>query len=421
MNLTVALLLFASALSGENRVLWEQNVAGRMDAIDVTEDSVLVAGSSGGRFLVAAYDARSGDPRWSDLREGRGENDKALVIAHRDGRTFAAGYSFSIQEQSSDSLVRAYEESGRLLWEAEVSNGGINLANRIEASRDHVFVGGVSAIEQSGLNFVLRVYNAETGDLQWEKTLGRAPVGFRTRHSPPPTEPLPLCLAGDAIVEGGSRGTSDRGDVVARAYEADTGRLVWQAERQPSEGGSRTIQLVSDGSRVYALGHGFKSGKPQFLLLTAMRASDGRVIWEKSLENEEGWLSPSLLAVASDEVFVTAPLCPSSACSTVILAHQSATGALLWQRQLGGEAGWGRVSGMSAAGSQILMVGSEPTEQGADSGFVRGHDQRTGRLRWEDPSITPHLVAARAGLAFVGGFVDLNQVLRAYRISMSPR
>jgi outer membrane protein assembly factor BamB len=229
--------------------------------------------------------------------------------------------------------------------------------------------------------------------------------------------PLPLCLAGEAIVEGGSRGVS--GGLAARAYEGGTGRLLWQADRQPSDGGIRTLDLLCQEGRVFSVGLGFESGQPRHFVLTMMRASDGRVQWEKSFEAADSWLSPALLTAGSQGVFATSTECSSSVCRTVIFALDAATGGLMWRRELGGEAGWTRVSGISAVGGQLLTVGAEPTAQGPEIGFVRSLDPCTGRLRWEDLSVTPHMVAARAGLAFVGGFVELDQVLRAYRIAMS--
>jgi outer membrane protein assembly factor BamB len=151
MNLTIALLLFELALSGQDTVLWQQRVTGWIRAIEVTPSQVFVAGTAEGRFLVAAYDPQRGDLLWEDLPESSGMSDQALVISGGKGRVFAAGYSgFSPEDQRSTFLVRAYEEDGHFLWESQTTTGRFNLANRLAASREHVFAGGVSEREQGG-------------------------------------------------------------------------------------------------------------------------------------------------------------------------------------------------------------------------------------------------------------------------------
>ena len=135
------------ALSG--KLAWESVYPNALpSALAVSNGSVYVGGSS---FLVA-YNSLTGELIWSKTL-----TDTILDLAVTESRIFAAG-----------SLLRAYDETGDLVWEVSPAEG--ESAQAIDMSGDVILLAGTKAqpypLESS--EFLVRAYGAESGNLLWE-------------------------------------------------------------------------------------------------------------------------------------------------------------------------------------------------------------------------------------------------------------
>jgi outer membrane protein assembly factor BamB len=173
-------------------------------------------------WLVRAHDAKTGALLWQDLFDSDGQDELAADIAVEKGRVIVVGNA------NSDSwFVRAYDEkTGSILWQDELNRGhGFNTASAVVTSGQQVFVAGAVAEHNFKINLLVRAYDAETGTLLWEKS------------QEPPTGLIglivaftnPMAIDGETIFLAGL--TLDAGfasDLIVWAFDTHTGELSWQ-------------------------------------------------------------------------------------------------------------------------------------------------------------------------------------------------
>ncbi|MGH9866545.1 MAG: PQQ-binding-like beta-propeller repeat protein [Candidatus Polarisedimenticolia bacterium] len=412
------ILAWTPIAAGGGEVSWESEIAGLPMAITAGTGQVFVVGKvteGSGQFFTAAYDAGTGQRLWQDQIDGDNADraSQAMAITHSNGLLFAVGSTnHDLAQDSAAFLVRTYDTNGNLNWESEVADGRINVATNVVADHERVFAGGLKSNLVSGLDFVIRTYHARSGRLLWEKDLGKAPERERNRRQLPSTQ-LPFCTVGDTLVAAGSP------RLLAQAYDAHTGRPLWQVPYHRS--GIRTTSLVASGGRVLAIGVGNEMSEPSIIWITAFRAADGRILWQKQYASPEADVRALHTTASTDTAYISGYLCrrPSALCELLVLAYDANTGALRWQDHY--DAGLATLPSGVAAGMGLFFVGGvAQATSGAGGYFLRCYDAGTGRLEWSelsDQSSSPSGVAARSGRVFLSLFDPFSErgTLRAYR------
>ncbi|HTS17041.1 MAG TPA: hypothetical protein VMP11_05660 [Verrucomicrobiae bacterium] len=171
------------------RLLWQDrfNIAGLLDqpvAIAAGDGTLYAVGtvddaSTNGDWLVKAYDATNGRLIWQDRVDKAGGFDEATTVAVRGNLVCVAGIS-DVGGQGAPAdyhwLVRAYDgKNGSLLWEdSSRSAGGLTAPKSIALSGTNLCVAGSVYDLQNGSDWLLRVYGATNGDLQWENQYDRS-------------------------------------------------------------------------------------------------------------------------------------------------------------------------------------------------------------------------------------------------------
>src|SRR5215204_6196996 len=119
-------------------------------------------------------EASSGEPRgqgallWED-RYNPTDFEQAFMVAADKGRAFAVGYTQG--RLGRDSEVRAYEaKTGRLLWQDRVDRGADDYTSGVVTDGRLVYVSGTAILPGHGSDWTLRAYEAETGALVWDTT-----------------------------------------------------------------------------------------------------------------------------------------------------------------------------------------------------------------------------------------------------------
>ena len=203
------------------------------------------------RCLTRAYDVPSGHLLWESIS---GDSCRARAIA-TDGRRVMVGGSGTASIEVFQ--VRSYDaETGQELWRGlgSVSSPSMSVeaAVAVDLERRRAFVAG--SIEASAFRrgpgdfFVVRAYDPETGDLQWED-LFAMPPGCECHARDV------VAANGHVFVVGNGGNPFDRTNQptawFVRAYDAVTGAVLWHEE------GAATGQaeaVATAGGRVFVAG-----------------------------------------------------------------------------------------------------------------------------------------------------------------------
>jgi PQQ-like domain len=281
--------------AGTGKLLWQDiSNEGTGSSIAVNGKRVFVAGNSKTEdtpyhFTVRAYNAYTGKLLWQD-KSNQGSASSIVV----DGkRIFVAGY-IENKDTARDFTVRAYNaNTGKLLWQDQVdgtandSNFTYERAEAIDVSGSRVFVAGELWNEGTRSNFTIRVYNLYTGKLLWQDQVDSANDNWffdRVRA---------LDVNGSRVFVAGSIGNEGTGgDFTVRAYSIYTGKLLWQDQFDGTANGNDLAQAISvKGSRVFAAGYVENVDTALDFTVRAYNAYTGRLLWQDQFDGTTNDLS----------------------------------------------------------------------------------------------------------------------------------
>ncbi|NIL99623.1 MAG: PQQ-binding-like beta-propeller repeat protein, partial [Acidobacteria bacterium] len=270
----------------------------------------------------------------------------------------------------------AYAE-GTLAWERSFPG----IAQAVETDSDRFYVGGkkIEPVTPSIdlVFFMLRAYDPDTGQLLWEIDESNA-IGTRLSGSAVDvaTDETGVYVGGDVQM----RNSPFLFDYTVRAYDAATGTLRW--EDQTGVGGRANSISVADGLVFTA---GLTGTAVMGTLRWVVRTYDadtGALVWEDNLPGVA-----NSVAVHGGRVYVA-----GSGTHSAARAYEASTGALIWEHT---GAAAGPAFHISVRGSVVLVAGT---------GGVYALDRVTGNLAWSRTSGLQTSIAVQGNRACVAGF-----------------
>lgn len=218
-----------------------------------------------------------------------GGTDQALaqVVSTDKKAIVAAGFGYQIGSVSAIS-VKVYEaDSGAIIsddvYELTVKEG--DGARKNEGGR--IFAGGVGPGATDLSNFVLRVYDANTGIFEWEGRLNLVQPDGKGRGQAVSTRKFSQATI--TRVRAGQP-SSEQPIFSLRAVDAATGSLVWEDEFTTVLGGTPHLHSITDRSTMS--GRISSNTFHRFELRIRMYDPSGKkILWEDQLsprESEEG-------------------------------------------------------------------------------------------------------------------------------------
>lgn len=205
------------------------------------------------------------------------------VVSTEKKAIVAAGFGYQIGSVSAIS-VKVYEaDSGAIIsddvYELTVKEGdgaGMNGDARI-------FAGGIGQGATDLSNFVLRVYDANTGIFQWEGRLNLVQPDGKGGGQAISTRKFSRATITRVRTE---RQATEQPVFLLRAVDAVTGSLVWEDEFTTALGGTPHMHSIADRSTM--LGRVSTNSSHRFELRIRMYDPNGRkIIWEDQLSRRE--------------------------------------------------------------------------------------------------------------------------------------
>jgi outer membrane protein assembly factor BamB len=357
-DLAVIVLLFSSALHAQT-LKWEErrDFAGFNDsasAIAVHGQTVVVAGSAqmkkGGvvdgvavtsvvDLAIRAYDAQTGTVSWSDQivdANPPATGNGVMALSAERGSVYWAAMKRGITPvDSSDILVRAYSSDGDLLWDDLWHMGNDDQPKAIAANANFVVVVGAASRRLNGpLNYVIRTYDADTGDVLWEDHLDQDSVAWKVN------------LAHGHVLAMGT--ISSQTDVpqtttVVRDYRPRNGRLRWDKRF----GDAFSFDMAVQAGRAYIGGQSSNGG-----FLVAIDVSTGALVW-KSGSDAQSWRN---VAVEGPVIVVAGQ--PVGSRGLLVRAY-GLGGRVLWQSQTMPAQGFADSVAALAVTDEAVFVGGQ--------------------------------------------------------------
>jgi uncharacterized delta-60 repeat protein len=243
-----------------------QYTTGKSIAID-NNGNVYVTGNSGGRLVLARYEATTGDEKWVSFYEGALPN---AIAVDDQGGIYVTGYGNAGHSSESYVTIRFDMGSGEKEWVSylEKSNG---YGEAVDIAIDNAGGVYVTGFTKGGSNYfndydytTVR-YAAATGEEIWAKQYKE---GNRSD--------IPVALSIDNLGGVFVTGISNKGYATIR-YNATTGEQAWVT--QHSTIGSQNDEAIA--VTIDNKGNSYITGTSSETIVTVKYSPEGEQLWAK--------------------------------------------------------------------------------------------------------------------------------------------
>ena len=253
-------------------------------------------------------------------------------------------------------IIKLDSATGRQIWRVNIGepiSGGVGI--------------GAGVILVGSKKGYVHAYDAATGKPSW-----KAKVSSEILSVPRYFDGLVIVRTGDNHIFG---------------LDAADGTRKWVYERaSPALTLRSSVGLVVDGGAVYA---GFAGGK-----LIAIRADNGKLIWEATVAQPKGVTEIERIADITSLPFVDGPLVYAVAYQGKIAAVDRATGRVAWSRDISS------FTGLNAEDGKVFVSHT--------LGAIYSLDFGTGKTFWRQPALANRRLTAPLPMGTVIAVGDLE-------------
>jgi outer membrane protein assembly factor BamB len=216
-------------------------------------------------------------------------------------------------------------------------------------------------------------------------------------------------------------------DVLVRAYDQETGGLVWEDRIDPA-GGRDLPTAVAVGRGIAVVGGSFEVMGRLLWFVRAYNPEDGRLLWEDASDRGAVFQEVGSLALQGDQVIATGidfSKCSifsgdGAGCYNITRAYDARTGALRWEDKFEGAGILGGGWFVTSTANVVIVGGNLAISFQQTAFIVRALDAQSGAVLWHD-QMTPSgaqdratQVAAHGNRVFAIGGVNHDWMVRAY-------
>ena len=229
------------------------------------------SGSSGRDFAVAKYNT-SGVIQWQRVLVTSGsESDCKSVAVDSSGNLYAIGYPMI----SAKCIIAKYNTSGVLQWQRTLDGTGNDYGFGIAVDgSSNVYISGITSSGSGGTDFLIAKYNS-SGTIQWQRSLGGTNYEYGRRAAVDSSGNIYVC---------GKWRTSGGDDNALIAKYNTSGALQWQRSLQESAGNDQFNGIAVDSSgRAYVIGYTYSYTAGSNDILIARYTTSGALNWQRIL------------------------------------------------------------------------------------------------------------------------------------------
>ena len=341
--------------------------------------------------LSGIVSAAGGDLLWENRVPTSGNHKLYRSIVAGGQMVFAVGevgtradLGAQTPGDNMDAFVRAVDaNTGTVVWEDRFDVGPSDVFGQVATDGDRVFVGGTVRTIFSFVtaNFVVRAYDARSGRLLWQNIVDKGSGDFA--HAL-------VAQGGRVFVAGQVTNAAGNRDFYVRVMNGQTGEFLWQDQFELARGSERAFAMAVEGERVVVAGTRSSpfTGAPLRLIVRAYDVRTGTLLWnDVSFGANNFFVRNAALVIHGGLVFVGGTALNSSRTSFdfMVRAYDLDTGALRWQDVLERGGDPDTVLDLTVEGDRVFAVG-----QGGPGGIfngdiiVRAYQATTGAVLWED-------------------------------------
>jgi uncharacterized delta-60 repeat protein len=322
------------------------------------------------KLTLMAAAGGGGEAYWISLLGGYGTLDRGQSVAlDSSGNILAAGLTASDGAGGNDGLIIKYDPAGGVLWSRTFggSNSEALYGIAVDSLDNVVAIGETSSTGAGSRDFLIVKYNS-SGTLQWAKSLGSATndVGYNVHVD-----------SADNILLTGYQQDGGQKIVLYRLSSAG----VKLRERKAYFGEGYAVGRNSAGRYVIA-GQEFPTSGSKNALLIQYDIYDD-IGWQRKLSSGSDDIWRDLAIDASDNIFVVGNTGLPDYQSAMLIAKYNSSGTLQWSRTLGGtgyEEGFGIA--LDSAGD-VVIVGQTTAQGQGQYDFVIAKYNSSGALQWQ--------------------------------------
>ncbi len=334
--------------AGGPPLLWRADGFGEgYGSVSVADGALHVQGTRGGRSVVFALEAATGDVRWARelgprLRDGRGNGPRGTPTVAGDSLYALTGMG---------ELARIGLSDGRVAWQRNILQDfgqrnlswGISESPLIEGDRVVVMPGGAMG--------AIAALDRDTGETVWTSAELTDRAGYSSL--------VAVDLGGGESPLRAILGFTARAGVGVRASD---GELLWRYLQPANRTANAATPIHSDGLVFYTSAYGVGGGALR-VTVTGGEVSSGQAWFESSLQNHHG-------GVVLHEGRLYGFFGRALACVDF------ETGRIVWRNRSVGK------GSLTLADGKLYLVG-ESRVAGLARATPKGYDE-LGRFRLED-------------------------------------
>ena len=298
------------------------------------------------------------------------------VATDSAGNSYVFGYTDSTGAGSNDFLLAKHDPAGAVQWQRTFGGAGSDKGFSVAIdSSDNVYAFGQTLSAGAGVtDFLLAKYNS-AGTIQWQRTLGGS--GYDLGFS------VAIDSSDNVYVLGQERSTSAAYAFLLAKYNS-SGAIQWQRVLGGTGTDSGRSVAIDSSDNVYVLGYQDSAGAGLDDFLIAKYNSSGVIQWQRVFGgsgNEQGY---SVAIDSSDNVYVLGYTSSTGAGSNdFLLAKYNSSGTIQWQRVLGGASSEIGYSVAIDSSDNVYALGQTNSTGAGDYDFLLAKYDSSGAVQWQ--------------------------------------
>ena len=315
---------------------------------------------------------------WIGTLGGTGLDIGKSVAIDSSDNFYVVGETTSGGVSSNDFLLIKYNSAGVIQWQRTLGGVGLDYGASVSLdSTDNVYVtGSTTSIGSGNADLVLAKYSS-SGSIEWQRTLGGSSNDYG--HSVNVDSTGSIYVVGDSYTRQGARPDLLITKYLSNAvqswarYAGGTGYTWGKSVTTDPQGDVYALGYLR--LRVYLKGR-VSYSSPGFALIKY--TSTGAILWQRQLGGS-GQYGISVATRRSDNVYVLG----YTSSNHLLLAKYDSVGTVLWQRRLG-DAGQDYGTSLAIDSSDNVYVLGYTTSTGAGStDLLLAKYDSSGTIQWQ--------------------------------------